>query len=85
MAKIDAGQTFQLRREDLAEFERNGFIGPVKVYSPEEMTERWKTIQIQLSDRSHAIYAEPSGKTSSISNYDRHLDIDFLSEHIMRP
>lgn len=84
MTKTGHDQSFALSEEELAEFERNGFIGPIKVYSPEEMTKRWKTIRSQLPDRSRAIYAEGSGKASSISNYDRHLDMDLLSEHIMR-
>src|ERR1700722_2908701 len=85
MISVAEDQSFQLNAGELARFERDGYIGPVKVFEPEDMTERWKKIHRQLSDRSHAIYAEESGKASSISNYDRHLDIDLLSEHIMRP
>ncbi|OIK24551.1 chlorinating enzyme [Streptomyces malaysiense] len=77
-------QTFALSRQELEQFERDGFLGPVKIYEVEEMETRWKTIQRELRDRSHAIYPEGSGKASSISNYDRHLDIDLLSEHIMK-
>jgi len=76
--------TFALTEEQLAQFERDGFIGPIKLYEVEEMEERWRTIQRQLRDRSLAIYPENGGKASSIANYDRHLDIDLLSEHILR-
>lgn len=75
---------FQLNLQEITKFEQDGYIGPVTVYEPEDMTDRWKTIHRQLRDRSLAIYAEGSGKASSISNYDRHLDIDLLSEHIVR-
>ncbi|MEV6669117.1 chlorinating enzyme [Streptomyces sp. NPDC051162] len=75
---------FRLSAEDLAKFERDGFIGPIKIYEPEEMEERWNRIRRQLPDRSKAIYPLDalSGGTN-ISNYDRHLDVDLLSEHIM--
>ena len=76
--------TYSLSERELNQFERDGFIGPIKIYEVEEMENRWKTIQRELRDRSHAIYPEGSGKASSISNYDRHLDIDLLSEHIMK-
>ncbi|MEU6687695.1 chlorinating enzyme [Streptomyces sp. NPDC046832] len=76
--------SFALTSDERAQFERDGFLGPIKIYEVEEMEERWKNIQRQLRDRSHAIYPENGGKASSISNYDRHLDIDLLSEHIMK-
>ncbi len=75
---------FRLSEEELANFERDGFLGPVKVYEQEDMERRWRTIRRQLSDRSKAVYPENAGKASSISNYDRHLDLDLLSEHIMK-
>ncbi len=77
-------KTFALSREELDRFERDGYLGPIKIYEVEEMEARWKTVQRDLRDRSRAIYPEGSGKASSISNYDRHLDIDLLSEHIMK-
>ncbi|MCC2277963.1 chlorinating enzyme [Streptomyces sp. ET3-23] len=84
MTTVADQSSFTFTPEEAARFERDGFIGPVKVFEPEEMTERWKTIRRQLVDRSLAIYPE-SGNRNNISNYDRHLDIDLLSEHIMRP
>ncbi|WP_346434348.1 phytanoyl-CoA dioxygenase family protein, partial [Candidatus Protofrankia californiensis] len=48
------------------------------------MTRRWDLIRRQLPDRSRAIYGSDAlGAVTNISNYDRHLDIDLLSEHIM--
>jgi len=76
---------FRLTAEELEQFERDGYIGPIKIYEPEEMEERWNTIRRQLPDRSRAIYPDDAiGGVTNISNYDRHLDIDLLSEHIMR-
>jgi non-heme Fe2+,alpha-ketoglutarate-dependent halogenase len=74
-----------LTDEQVAQFDRDGFIGPIKVFDVEEMQERWKTVHRQLHDRSLAIYPDTEGQAGSIENYDRHLDIDLLSEHIMRP
>lgn len=74
---------FTLSEDEIAKFRAQGFIGPFKLYSPEEARDRYKAIRAQLFDRSHAVYdLEP---TSPIANYDRHLDIDLLSEHVVRP
>src|SRR5262249_52505209 len=77
--------SFALSAEEVAQFERNGYLGPIKLYEPDEMRERWIQIQRQLRDRSHAIYQGSEVESSSIGNYDRHLDIDLLSEHIIQP
>ncbi|MER5446552.1 chlorinating enzyme [Streptomyces sp. NPDC002766] len=75
---------FRLSAEELARFERDGFIGPIKIFEPEEMTERWNNIRRRLPDRSLAIYPDDAlSSGTNISNYDRHLDVDLLSEHIM--
>ncbi|MER0245212.1 chlorinating enzyme [Streptomyces sp. HSW2009] len=76
--------TFALSEAEVAQFERDGFLGPIKIFEVEEMEERWKNVQRQLRDRSQAIYPLGEGKATSISNYDRHLDVDLLSEHIMK-
>ena len=77
---------FRLDTSDTARFDRDGFIGPFKVYEPEEMEERWRVIRRQLLDRSHAAYPdETAGGTSKTANYDRHLDVDLLSELVMEP
>jgi non-haem Fe2+, alpha-ketoglutarate-dependent halogenase len=74
---------FTLSQDEIAKFRKQGFIGPFKLYSPEEARDRYKVIRAQLFDRKYAVYdLEP---TSPIANYDRHLDIDLLSQHIVRP
>jgi len=75
---------FRLTDAEVRQFQRDGYLGPIKIYEPEDMQARWKQIQRQLRDRSHAIYPDSDGK-ANISNYDRHLDIDLLSEHIVKP
>lgn len=77
---------FTFTPEELAGFHRNGYAGPFTLYEPDEMKTIWKRQRLLLLDRSKAIYqdgAAVSGATN-IANYDRHLDNDFLSEHICR-
>lgn len=77
---------FHLTEDQLATFHEQGFIGPIDVYSEDEMADRWKEIRRQLTDRSLAVYPNDSyGGNTNISNYDRHLDVDLLSEHIINP
>jgi non-heme Fe2+,alpha-ketoglutarate-dependent halogenase len=56
-------------------FEKDGFIGPIKLYEPEEAREMLRQIRIDNIDRSHAIF-------DNDVNYDRHFDIPTLSQHI---
>ncbi|GAB2872487.1 chlorinating enzyme [Pseudoduganella ginsengisoli] len=77
---------FALTEEQVKFFKENGYVGPFTLYEPEEMNELWKRNRIKLLDRSNAVYqdeAAVSGVTN-ISNYDRHLDNEFLARHICR-
>ena len=49
-----------LSEEELANFHKNGYIGPITIYSPEEMAEIWSTVRRQLPDRSNAAYPSDS-------------------------
>ncbi len=86
MTQAGTGGAFSLSEKELESFRTNGFFGPFKVYEPEEMTAEWRRERLKLMDRSMAVYgdeAASSGNTN-ISNYDRHLDSDFLAGHIGR-
>ncbi|MEW2530558.1 chlorinating enzyme [Streptomyces sp. NPDC047071] len=76
---------FSLSDEELAFFEKNGYIGPLTIYTPEEMDQLWKTVQRETLDRSHAAYPEVDKGVGApnIFNYDRHLDVDLLARHVM--
>lgn len=74
---------FKLSQEEITQFRERGYLGPFTLYSPEEARQRYKVIRAELFDRSHAAYDLPVN--SPIANYDRHLDVDLLSEHITRP
>lgn len=65
-------------KDDIRSFTENGFVGPIKLYEPEEAAEIIREIRIQNQDRSKALYP------NSV-NYDRHYDISHLSSHIMHP
>lgn len=76
-------KNFRLSDEELAQFHNNGFIGPFTLYDENEMKEIYKNVRAELFNREHAPYETPID--SAVANYDRHLDINFLSEHITRP
>jgi non-heme Fe2+,alpha-ketoglutarate-dependent halogenase len=78
---------FSLSPSEFASFHRHGYLGPFRVYDPDEMTRLWKRERLRLMDRSYAVYKDKvaaSGNTN-LSNYDRHLDSDMLASHIIRP
>lgn len=74
---------FKLSQIEIDHFRERGYIGPFTLYSPEEARQRYKIIRAELFDRQHAVYDLPT--QSPIANYDRHLDVDLLSEHIAHP
>ena len=82
---INVEQTgFALGEADRAAFQKQGFL-IFKVLEEAEMTSAWRTERLALMDRGNAIYTEEwavSGNTN-ISNYDRHMDSDFLADLIM--
>ncbi|MCL7491265.1 MULTISPECIES: chlorinating enzyme [Streptomyces] len=78
---------FSLTAEEIEKFHQNGFIGPFDLYEPEEMEKNLRALRPKLLNTKKAIYKQDkavSGNTN-LANYDRHLDVDFLAEHIARP
>jgi non-haem Fe2+, alpha-ketoglutarate-dependent halogenase len=78
---------FALTDGEQETFWKQGFFGPFHVLDEEEMVRTWRTERLSVLDRSKAVYREHtavSGNTN-ISNYDRHLDNDFLADVIMHP
>ncbi|MEU1126572.1 chlorinating enzyme [Streptomyces sp. NPDC005899] len=73
-----------LTDEQVASFHENGYIGPLTIYTPDEMDRMWKEIRRESLDRSHAAYPEVDAGfgAPNIFNYDRHLDVDLLARHI---
>ncbi|WP_326557433.1 chlorinating enzyme [Micromonospora sp. NBC_01796] len=78
---------YALSAQETADFHRNGYFGPFTVYEVDDMKRRWRRERLRLMDRSDAIYQDEaalSGNTN-ISNYDRHMDNEFLADHICHP
>ncbi|WP_444997362.1 chlorinating enzyme [Aliikangiella sp. IMCC44359] len=73
---------FSLSPEELEAFRKNGVAGPFDLYEADEIIEKYKRIRAELFDRTYASYG--LDVKSVIAGYDRHLDVNDLSDHIMR-
>ncbi|GAB4198510.1 MAG: chlorinating enzyme [Wenzhouxiangellaceae bacterium] len=73
---------FYLTAEQIESFRKNGYMGPFDLYDEAEAKQMYRQIRAQLFDRSKAIYQLPVD--SVIAGYDRHFDVNLLSEHIAR-
>src|SRR5215472_7197277 len=60
-------------------FQENGFVGPFRLYSPEDAIARWNKAKLEM------VTSKNKPHNSTIINYDRHLDCDTLSRHIAHP
>lgn len=72
-------QNFHLTEEEKQSFLDNGYFGPFKVFEQDEALDRWKKIRRSLITEKSKVYNE------NAFHYDRHLDLDILSEHITNP
>ena len=73
---------YGLSDSDLKNFRKDGYIGPFDLYNANEIGEIYKSLRGELFDREYAVYDLPH--TSLLAGYDRHLDIDFFSDHVMK-
>src|SRR5215469_3855279 len=80
----EGASSFSLSRDELANFNANGFIGPFTLLEPAMMNAQWKQLRVQLFDRRNVVYPDAL-PGSTIYNYDRHLDNAFLASAISRP
>lgn len=82
----DTVSGFSFKSQEIENFHRQGYCGPFTLYQPEEMRATWKRVRLALFDRSMAAYNDGEEGTGNINvaNYDRHLDVDVLSDHICR-
>ncbi|MCG9629023.1 chlorinating enzyme [Vibrio mediterranei] len=65
--------SYKLTNDEIRFFHKNGYVGPFKLFEPEEMDEIWNELRVELLDKRKAPF--PDSKL----NYDRHLDIEILS------
>jgi non-heme Fe2+,alpha-ketoglutarate-dependent halogenase len=87
MGQLAETKNFSLSAEEIEQFHRNGYIGPFDLYEKDEMEAHLQALRPKLLNTKKAIYGggkSISGNTN-LANYDRHLDVDFLADHIMRP
>ncbi|MEW1750674.1 chlorinating enzyme [Streptomyces angustmyceticus] len=78
---------FALDSTEIEQFHRNGYIGPFDLYDQGEMEQNLQRLRPKLINTKTSVYSQKqavSGSTN-LANYDRHLDVDFLAEHITRP
>ena len=77
---------YYFNKSELDKFHENGYAGPFDLYEEDDMESSWNKVRRQLFDRSKAIYGDIHAKSGStnIANYDRHLDVPFLSKHIVK-
>jgi non-haem Fe2+, alpha-ketoglutarate-dependent halogenase len=83
----EVSTSFRLTDEELASFHRDGYIGPFDLYDEADMESNLRALRPKLLNTKNAIYRSEraiSGATN-LSSYDRHIDIDFLAQHITRP
>ncbi len=73
---------FHMTADELRGFKENGYAGPFDLYDGDRIRRDYMEIRAQLFDRSHAVY--DLDHTSLLAGYDRHLDVDFFSAHIVR-
>lgn len=82
----DKVEPYSLTDAEQQFFEDNGYVGPFTLYQPDEMEQIWNKTRRQVFDRSYAIYdIDMHSGPNNIANYDRHLDIPFLAQHVARP
>lgn len=78
---------FSFSEQALRKFHEQGFGGPFDLYSEEETARHLKALKPKLLDTRQAAYGNGKGLSgvTNLSNYDRHLDIPLLADHICRP
>ena len=86
-SKVSEKQSFFLDSKELEKFHRHGYLGPFTLFEPDEMRALWNQVRPEVSERTSAVYQDKSAVSgaTNIANYDRHLDISFLADHICQP
>lgn len=79
--------TFALTPGELERFHQDGYAGPFDLYDPDEMKANLQALTPKLVNTKTAVYHQEgtAAGVTNLASYDRHLDVDFLAEHITRP
>ena len=80
-------QRFPLSSGELQRFHRDGYIGPFDLYDQADMEKQLRALRPKLLNTKNSIYSSTKAMSgvTNLSSYDRHIDIDFLAQHITRP
>lgn len=78
---------FAFSDKELEDFRKNGFAGPFNLYDHGEMKQITRKLRYSLLDRTNAIYdaGDDINEINDRANYDRHLDVPFLMDHVKQP
>lgn len=77
------GKKFALTQEEFDKFRRDGYIGPFDLYDSDEIKKKYNDeLRAAIFDRQYAVY--DIDHTSLLAGYDRHLDVNFFSQHVIR-
>ncbi|MGW3335424.1 chlorinating enzyme [Streptomyces rubiginosohelvolus] len=84
---VGADVNHALSADELAAFQRDGFIGPFDVYDAEDMERELRAMRPKLIDSRQGVYhqGDALSGTTNLASYDRHLDVGFLARHVTRP
>lgn len=84
---MENAEEFALSEEELGQFHRDGYIGPFQLYEKAEMERSLRALRPKLLNTKSSIYSQKSSLSgnTNLANYDRHLDVEFLADHIARP
>lgn len=75
---------FGFSEKELEDFRKNGYAGPFDLYDHAEMKEITRKLRYSLLDRTNSVYQFSDDITdiNDRANYDRHLDVPFLEDHV---
>jgi non-heme Fe2+,alpha-ketoglutarate-dependent halogenase len=73
---------YKMSEAELSAFRKNGYAGPFDLYDSDYIKKKYRDIRADIFDRKYSVYDLPND--SLLTGYDRHLDIDFFSQHITR-
>lgn len=74
-----------LTDEQVAFFQKEGYLGPFPAYSQSEIEDIWRRARLKTFDHSQSVFGKAESTKDPISSYDRHLDIDELADHVCHP
>jgi non-haem Fe2+, alpha-ketoglutarate-dependent halogenase len=87
MADTETEVSYALTDDEVEQFHRDGYYGPFDLYDPDDMERSLWAIRPKLIDSRLGVYNQDKAMAgvTNLASYDRHLDVDFLAQHVTRP